>query len=149
MLLEPGEDIRSMKRAQGLSSFRRSPENPMTEFPTRPDARELVVRLGSKAERGAAWKQLVALGLMAREAVLEGHTGVIVKSRDSARLAERVLHILDNQDWSAKARQRGPAFVRERFGIERMIEETLEVYGLKAPDRRAPAHSETGQTPDG
>jgi glycosyltransferase involved in cell wall biosynthesis len=79
-----------------------------------------------------------------REAVLDGETGVIVKSRDPANLAERVLHILDDQDWSAKARQRGPAFVSERFGIERMIEETLKVYGVEAPDRPAPARPGPG-----
>ena len=73
-----------------------------------------------------------------REAVLDGETGVIVKSRDPAYLAERVLHILDDPDWPAKARQQGPALVRERFGIERMIEETLDAYGIEAPGRRAP-----------
>ena len=80
-----------------------------------------------------------------REAVLEGQTGVIVKSRDSAKLAERVLFVLDDPDWAAKARQRGPVFVRERFGLKRMIEETLDVYGMEASDRRAPAPSGPGQ----
>ncbi|MCZ6663824.1 MAG: glycosyltransferase, partial [Gammaproteobacteria bacterium] len=80
-----------------------------------------------------------------REAVLAGQTGVIVESRDSAKLAERVLFVLDNPDWAAKARQRGPAFVRERFGLKRMIEETLDVYGMEASDRRAPAPSGPGQ----
>jgi glycosyltransferase involved in cell wall biosynthesis len=84
-----------------------------------------------------------------REAVLDGETGVIVQNRDSAHLAERVLHILDNHDWAASARQRGPDFVRERFGIKRMIEETMNVYGLDTPDRRTPARSETSHTPDG
>ena len=84
-----------------------------------------------------------------REAVLDGETGMVVHSRDPAHLAERVLHALDDHDWAASARQRGPAFVRERFGIKRMIEETMNVYGLDTPDRRAPANSETGHTPDG
>ena len=84
-----------------------------------------------------------------RDAVLDGETGVIVKSRDPAYLAERVLHILDDPDWAAKARQRGPAFVRERFGIGRMIEETLDVYGIEAPGRQVPARPGPGHTPDG
>ena len=84
-----------------------------------------------------------------RDTVLDGETGVIVKSRDPANLAERVIHILDDPDWAAKARQRGPAFVRERFGIKRMIDETLDAYGIEAPGRRAPARPGPGQTPDG
>ena len=84
-----------------------------------------------------------------RDAVLDGETGVIVKSRDPAYLAERVLHILDHPEWAAKARQRGPAFVSERFGIRHMIEETLDAYGMEAPGRRALPGSGPGHTPDG
>ena len=65
-----------------------------------------------------------------REAVLDGETGVIVKSRDPEKLAKRVVDILDDSTWAEKVRQRGPAFIGERFGIERMIEETLDVYNL-------------------
>lgn len=84
-----------------------------------------------------------------RDTVLEGRTGWIEARRNPSRLAERVLFVLDNPNWSAKARQQGPAFIRERFGIRRMIEETLDVYGLDTPGRRAPPGSEPGQTPDG
>ncbi len=44
----------------------------MSEFSTKPDSRELVARLGSKDERAAAWKELLSLGLSARDAVREG-----------------------------------------------------------------------------
>ena len=84
-----------------------------------------------------------------RDAVLDGHTGWIEARRNPSRLAARVLFVLDNPDWAAKARQRGPAFVRERFGIGRMIEETLDVYGFGASDRRVPPGSGPGHTPDG
>ena len=84
-----------------------------------------------------------------RDAVLDGETGWIEAKRNPSRLAARVLHILDDPDWAAKARQRGPAFVRERFGIGRMIDETLDAYGIEAPGRRAPDRPGPGQTPDG
>ncbi|MCH8096409.1 MAG: glycosyltransferase [Proteobacteria bacterium] len=80
-----------------------------------------------------------------RDAVLDGHTGWIEAKRNPSRLAARVLFVLDNPDWAAKARQRGPAFIRERFGIGRMIAETLDAYGLDTPDRRAPPGSGPGQ----
>ena len=79
-----------------------------------------------------------------RDTVLDGETGWIEAKRNPSRLAARVLFVLDNPDWAAKARQRGPAFVSERFGIKRMIEETLDVYGIEAPGRRAPARPGPG-----
>ena len=83
------------------------------------------------------------------DAVLDRHTGWIETSRHASRLAERVLFVLDDTAWAANARQRGPVFVSQRFGIERMIEETFDVYGMEAPDRRAPACSKPGQTSSG
>lgn len=65
-----------------------------------------------------------------REAVLEGITGFILEERDAAKLAERVLFVLDNSAWLDEARRLAPDFVHERFGMERMIQETLDVYGL-------------------
>jgi HEAT repeat protein len=61
-----------MKRALGLSSFRRSPEESMTTAEVSRDPQELVARLGIKSERDAAWRQLLKIGLPARDAVLEG-----------------------------------------------------------------------------
>lgn len=64
-----------------------------------------------------------------REAVDHGRTGWIVRSREAGELAERVLFVLANPDWSATARRFGPEFTELRFGVERMISETMNMYG--------------------
>ena len=63
-----------MKRALGLSSFRRSPEVAMTSIDGMPETHELVAQLASKQERAGAWKRLLEIGAPGRDAVLEGLT---------------------------------------------------------------------------
>jgi hypothetical protein len=38
--------------------------------------------------------------------------------------------VLDDSAWAARARAEGLAFVASRFGVDRMVAETLEIYGL-------------------
>lgn len=64
------------------------------------------------------------------ETVEPGRTGWVVEERDPQRLAERVLAVLGDEDWRIKAAAAAPDFARTRFGIERMVAETREVYGL-------------------
>jgi glycosyltransferase involved in cell wall biosynthesis len=64
------------------------------------------------------------------EAMLPGVTGWAVADADAAGLADRVIFCLQNADWTGRAREQAPAFVRERFGIAAMLRRTLEVYGL-------------------
>ena len=70
------------------------------------------------------------------EAVDEGITGWSVDVLEPQALAERVIAVLDSNSWRAAARARGPLFVRERFGLERMLDETLDCYGISAGDAR-------------
>ena len=70
------------------------------------------------------------------EAVDEGITGWSVDVLEPQALAERVIAVLDSDSWRAAARARGPLFVRERFGLERMLDETLDCYGISAGDAR-------------
>lgn len=63
----------------------------------------------------------------AAEAVLEGMTGYVTDDQPAA-LAARVLTILDDDQFRARCAEGGPAFVRARFGLDRMIDETLDVY---------------------
>jgi glycosyltransferase involved in cell wall biosynthesis len=65
-----------------------------------------------------------------REAVEEGVTGYVLASPDPAAIAERVLGVLQARDWRAAVATAGPAFVQRRFGLDRMIEETMMLYGL-------------------
>src|SRR5262249_16369307 len=63
-----------------------------------------------------------------REAVCEGTTGFLVQQPGPTAVAERVLAIPDDPAWPARARRQGPAFIESRFGLERMLDETLALY---------------------
>lgn len=63
----------------------------------------------------------------ASEAVMEGMTGYVTDDQPAA-LAARVLTILDDDQFRTRCAEDGPAFVRARFGLERMIDETLDAY---------------------
>ena len=65
-----------------------------------------------------------------RDAVEIGKTGWIIESRDADEIAERVLFVLNNDEWRAEARKRSPAMAAKRFGMGRMIDETLQVFNL-------------------
>jgi glycosyltransferase involved in cell wall biosynthesis len=66
------------------------------------------------------------------EAMSKDRTGRVVRERSPQRLAEAVIDVLDDSAWAARARAEGPAFVASRFGVDRMVAETLELYGLPA-----------------
>lgn len=63
------------------------------------------------------------------EAVEAGTTGLVADGHDAGELvgelAGLVERILADPQWRARTRERGPAFIRERFGLDRMIDETL------------------------
>lgn len=65
-----------------------------------------------------------------REAIDEGRSGWVVEEATSAALAERVCAALDDSDWRKHAREAGPRFVHDRFGLERMVRETRVAYGM-------------------
>lgn len=64
------------------------------------------------------------------EAMLNGTTGIVVDNRSPKCLAQAVLSILDDKNWQQRAASEGPQFVAQRFGHQRMISETLQIYGL-------------------
>ena len=64
----------------------------------------------------------------AGETIESGITGWAVRPQAPERLAERVIAVLDDSPWRANARERAPAFVRETFALERMLDETLATY---------------------
>jgi asparagine synthase (glutamine-hydrolysing) len=66
------------------------------------------------------------------EAVADGRTGYVVRGRSPQRLAAAVLEVLGDRSWPARAAAEGPAFVASRFGLDRMMTEMLEIYGLPA-----------------
>ena len=74
-----------------------------------------------------------------REALEPGTTGWLVTEPTAADLADRVLAVLNDPKWRSQVRTSGPRFVTERFGLERMIRETIALYGL---EEEAAAHSD-------
>lgn len=64
----------------------------------------------------------------AREAIRDGVTGGLAQTDDPQRLADSLLRLLGDNALEASARAQGPAFVRQAFGLERMLDETLALY---------------------
>lgn len=69
----------------------------------------------------------------AAEAVNDGITGRVVRSDEEADLADAVLSILRDRAFRATARREGPVFISSKYGMARMIDETLTAYGLLSP----------------
>jgi glycosyltransferase involved in cell wall biosynthesis len=65
----------------------------------------------------------------AGEAVADGCTGCLVARRSARDLARATLAVLEDPAWAARTRVEGPALVARRFDLERMLCETLELYG--------------------
>ena len=70
----------------------------------------------------------------ASETLVPGVTGWVVDSGEAIALAERLATVLDDDAWRARARTDAPAFVASRFSIDRMLAETLRVYGVQVPE---------------
>lgn len=64
----------------------------------------------------------------AAEAVAHGQTGFVVKRAKATELANASLKILRDANFQARVREEGPRWVEERFGFERMIDDTLIAY---------------------
>ena len=63
-----------------------------------------------------------------REAIAENITGLVASGADPDELAAHVLEILDDPTWSARVRSKGRDFVEQRFGLARMLNETVALY---------------------
>ena len=81
----------------------------------------------------AQWLGIPAVATEAggmREGVEPGVTGWIVEEPDPRAIAQRVVALLEDASLLARAHNRGPAFVKERFGLQRMVRETVMAYGM-------------------
>lgn len=63
-----------------------------------------------------------------REAIEQNVTGFVVDSAEPGKIADRIVAILEDPAWRHNAREAGPAFIERRFGLARMIDETLALY---------------------
>lgn len=67
------------------------------------------------------------------EVVLEERTGLLVPPSDPRALADAMLRLARDPELRRRLGEAGRARVREAFGLERMVEETLAVYRELAP----------------
>ncbi|HYA66398.1 MAG TPA: glycosyltransferase, partial [Burkholderiaceae bacterium] len=65
-----------------------------------------------------------------REAIECNESGSLAVSSSLGEIASLVGEFLDGSETVSKARRAGPKFVADRFGVDRMILETLDVYGI-------------------
>jgi glycosyltransferase involved in cell wall biosynthesis/peptidoglycan/xylan/chitin deacetylase (PgdA/CDA1 family) len=62
------------------------------------------------------------------EVVVDGETGYLVASEDSAALADRILKLLDNPDLRKRMGEAGRSRAIEQFSVERMVARVIESY---------------------
>lgn len=65
----------------------------------------------------------------APETLDAGRTGWVLSSDKTDRAAAEIVRLLGDNPWLQTARKAGPDFVKKNFGLERMLDETLEIYG--------------------
>ncbi|MBO6553329.1 MAG: glycosyltransferase [Roseitalea sp.] len=70
----------------------------------------------------------------APETMEPGVTGWLCEG-DPAELAKQIVSAYQSGEVRAKVRQAGPRLVRDRFGIDRMIDETMQLYQLSERTR--------------
>lgn len=71
------------------------------------------------------------------EAMLEGATGMLVRERTARGLADAVLKMSREPEWRQRAMDRGPSFVTGKFGMDRMVDQTVAVYRRTVPEENA------------
>ena len=62
------------------------------------------------------------------EVVVDGDTGLLVPPRDADSLAEAIVRLLEDRPFAARVAAAGLARVHERFTVDRMVDQTLDVY---------------------
>jgi glycosyltransferase involved in cell wall biosynthesis len=62
------------------------------------------------------------------ETMLDGLTGILVRGRSATLFANALLEIFDAPGFTDRAARMGPDFVKRRFGLERMINETVRIF---------------------
>lgn len=78
-----------------------------------------------------------------RESFSRGVTGELAETADPRDIAPLVLHFLSAPHAQARAAETAPRFVADRFGPNRMVRETLMLYGREMSDNtHARCHTE-------
>ncbi len=62
------------------------------------------------------------------EVIVDGETGVLIEPRDPSAVANAMLELARTPDRRLELGRAGRRRVLEKFGLDRMVDETLEVY---------------------
>jgi glycosyltransferase involved in cell wall biosynthesis len=89
-------------------------------------------------EAGLAGVPVVAMDAGAvAETIAEGRTGYVVADRPdmsdddrAACIADRVVALLRDAPWRHQVTRTAPEFVRTHYGMDRMLADTIALYGL-------------------
>jgi glycosyltransferase involved in cell wall biosynthesis len=86
----------------------------------------------------AAGKPVVAYDFDgADEVCLEGETGFLVRTGDTATVAQRLLQLASDAPLRERLGRRGQQFVRENFAVEKMVDSLYHLYLKLAADVKA------------
>jgi glycosyltransferase involved in cell wall biosynthesis len=69
------------------------------------------------------------------DAVRHGVTGYLCDVGDSAGLRHAVVRLLRDEDTRERMAAAGPSFISSRFSVDRMVAETLGLYGMIHEDQ--------------
>ena len=75
-------------------------------------------------------------------------TGLLVPPHNAGALAEAILRLLTDESLRHRMGEAGLAPVRERFNVERMVDETLAVYARVAGRPRAAGNGDPRRRPE-
>lgn len=64
----------------------------------------------------------------AREVVIDGQTGYLIRPEDADGLAEKIIYLLSNPQLARRMGLVGQQLVRDKFGVEKMVSEIEKVY---------------------
>jgi glycosyltransferase involved in cell wall biosynthesis/tetratricopeptide (TPR) repeat protein len=80
-------------------------------------------------EAQALGRPVVATGVGGNaETFLAGETGILLSPDPTPEeIADAVMRILNDSGFAARAREHAPRFIRQRFGIDRMVSEFLDI----------------------
>jgi glycosyltransferase involved in cell wall biosynthesis len=109
---------------------------PPAEVPSYFAATDLVVHLSYREGLPRALSQALAAGLPvvaydcdgSREVCLDGKTGFLVAQRDLATLTNRLSQLARDVALREKFGQTGREFVRENFGVQKMVDDIYALY---------------------
>jgi len=62
------------------------------------------------------------------EIIRDGLNGILVAPEDPGALAQAIIHLLKNRDLARKMGEEGFRIVKEKFSVDRMVEQTRRVY---------------------